>query len=145
MIENYDNPSLIDTNILVYAFDNKDLIKKRRCERLLKEIIGKKFKFYLSTQILSEFYVVTTGKTAKILEKEEAKQIVEEISEIFNILEIKKEAIIEAIRISVFHKTSFWDALIAATMLENNIFTIYTENEKDFSKITELKIINPLK
>jgi predicted nucleic acid-binding protein len=30
-------------------------------------------------------------------------------------------------------------------MLENNITTIYSENEKDFKKIKELKVINPFK
>ena len=37
------------------------------------------------------------------------------------------------------------DAVIAASMLENNIKTIYTDNEKDFRKILDLKVINPLK
>ena len=37
---------------------------------------------------------------------------------------------------------SFWDSLIAATMIENNILSIYTEKEKDF-KVPSLNVINP--
>ena len=36
-----------------------------------------------------------------------------------------------------------WDAFIAATMIENKIFNIYTENTKDFSKIDGIKARNP--
>ncbi len=37
------------------------------------------------------------------------------------------------------------DAVIAASMLENNIETIYTDNEKDFRKVLGLEVINSLK
>ena len=37
------------------------------------------------------------------------------------------------------------DAVIAASMLENNIKTIYTDNEKDFRRVLGLEVINPLK
>jgi predicted nucleic acid-binding protein len=36
-----------------------------------------------------------------------------------------------------------WDAAIAATMKENDIFEIVTENVKDFKKIPQLKVSNP--
>jgi len=42
------------------------------------------------------------------------------------------------------YKVHFWDALIAATMIENNVFTIFTENTKDFKKIKGITAINPL-
>ncbi len=38
---------------------------------------------------------------------------------------------------------SFWDSLLAATMKENNIFNIYTENIKDF-KVPWINAINPV-
>jgi predicted nucleic acid-binding protein len=40
------------------------------------------------------------------------------------------------------YEVHYWDALIAATMRENNIFCIYTENG-DFKSIPWLKVINP--
>jgi predicted nucleic acid-binding protein len=40
---------------------------------------------------------------------------------------------------------NFWDALIVATMEENSIDTIITENEKDFKKVKWIKTINPFK
>jgi predicted nucleic acid-binding protein len=47
-----------------------------------------------------------------------------------------------AIDLSNENNMSFWDSLIAATMIENNIFNIYTENVKDF-KISGINAVNP--
>ena len=57
-------------------------------------------------------------------------------------LEPKKETISKAMGISIKNNMNYWDSLIIATMIENEIFNIYTENAKDF-KIDEVKIINP--
>ena len=37
-----------------------------------------------------------------------------------------------------------FDAFLAATMLENNVRTIYTQNVKDFEIYHDLQVINPL-
>ena len=37
-----------------------------------------------------------------------------------------------------------FDAFLAATMLENNVRTIYTQNVKDFEIYHDLQAINPL-
>jgi len=43
------------------------------------------------------------------------------------------------------HRVPFWDALIAACMLENGISTIVTENEADFKRIPGITTSNPFK
>ena len=43
------------------------------------------------------------------------------------------------------YRATFWDALIAACMLEKGIKTIVTENERDFKRIPGITIINPFK
>ncbi|WP_304840718.1 hypothetical protein [Methanocalculus sp.] len=40
------------------------------------------------------------------------------------------------------HKLHFWDALLVATMVENHIHTIYTE-DAHFRKIPGITVINP--
>lgn len=42
-------------------------------------------------------------------------------------------------------KVPFWDALIAACMLENGIKIIVTENEKYFRRVAGIRVINPFK
>ena len=48
----------------------------------------------------------------------------------------------QAIELVKLYRAPFWDALIAATMLEHGIDTIVTENERDFKKIPGITIIN---
>ena len=50
--------------------------------------------------------------------------------------------VISAIDINMRYGIHYWDALLAATMRENNIFRIYTENG-DFESIPWLKVTNP--
>ena len=42
-------------------------------------------------------------------------------------------------------RAPFWDALIAACMLEHGIEVIVTENEKDFKNIAGITVVNPFK
>ena len=65
-------------------------------------------------------------------------------NELVHVLNYNAQTIKSAIGISSKHGIHYWDALLAATMKENNVFSIYTENEKDFKKIPWLKTINPL-
>ena len=51
--------------------------------------------------------------------------------------------VLKAIELVKLYRAPFWDALIAACMLEYGIGTIVTENERDFRKIPGLKVINP--
>ena len=54
----------------------------------------------------------------------------------------KITTIIRAIDINLEYNIPYYDALLAATMRENGIFNIYTENVKDF-KAVGIKAVNP--
>ncbi len=138
--------ALIDSNILVYAFDAFDAKKHRKANDFLRSAIAEK-NAMLSVQNLAEFYVnITRGNKIlkKGLSKEYSRQAVEDFMDIFPIITYGKETILDSIGIQIDFGVHFWDALLAATMLANNVKTIYTENTKDFSKIPGIKAINPL-
>lgn len=56
-----------------------------------------------------------------------------------------EKTVVEAINNQAIYGIPFWDALIVAAMEQNSLDTIITENEKDFKKISWLKVINPFK
>ena len=60
-----DNISLIDSNILVYAFDSSEKPKHKKAKELLKKCWNGERKFAVSTQNLSEFFVNATKKNRK--------------------------------------------------------------------------------
>src|SRR3989344_5665856 len=133
---------LVDSNILVYAFDSSEKEKFEKAKKFLKESMGNGNAF-LSAQNLAEFHVnITKGKNG--IRKKTSIEITEALSEQFNIVNYNEKTVVKAIETEDEHKSHFWDSLLAATMQENGIRTIYTENTRDFKKIPWIKAINPV-
>ncbi len=133
---------LLDSNILIYNYDTSDLKKHTIAKNLVDKCWKKEQKFSLSTQNLSEFFSVVTSK--KILTKKEAAKILSDIVNFSGWKKIKlnHKTVLEAARISDEHNMSYWDSLLAATMRQNGVFNIYTENVQDF-KVRWLNAVNP--
>ena len=136
---------LLDSNILIYAYDSTEKEKHVIAKNLLAECWKRNKIYALSVQNISEFFVVTTKKISNPIKPDEMKANIQDIITFsnFNILNINKNSVLSAIEISSNNNLSYWDALIASVMKENGISTIVTENDKDFNKITGLKVINP--
>lgn len=141
-----DEICLIDTNILVYAYDKSEGKKHEICKRLIDECWRLQEKYSISIQNLSEFYVVITKKIEYPVPTETAKEIIGDIIEFQNwmVINYDMHTILSAIELNTVYEVHYWDALIATTMRENKIFSIYTE-DNDFKKIPWLNVINPLK
>ena len=135
---------LIDTNILVYASEKENNAKNQKAKELVNRCWKGEDTFAVSSQNLAEFVYVTTRKAK--LNLDEAKTFTGFIINFhgFKKIEYNADTVLSAIEIANEFKTSFWDSLLAATMRENGIFNIYTENISDF-KIPWIKAVNPLK
>lgn len=140
-----DEAILLDTNILVYAYDIFDRKKHEKCKKLVEEAFSGEKRFAVSNQILSELFFVLTKKLKKPFPAEEAGIIVSGIIESINWIKINysHETVKNAVAISQKRNISIWDSLIAATATENGITGIYTENTKDFKEIPGISAINP--
>ena len=79
-----DEICLIDTNILVYAYDESEGKKHEICKRLIDECWRLREKYSISIQNLSEFYVVITKKVEKPVPMKTAKEIIGDIIEFQN-------------------------------------------------------------
>jgi len=135
---------LLDSNILVYAYDvdagKKHEIAKTFLEKCYK---GEKV-FALSIQNLNEFYTIVTTKIENPLKKEIALERINSFLNFhgFRILTPSQKTISLAIHLNKSSGIHYWDCFLAATMLENRIFHIYTENTKDFT-FTGITAKNP--
>lgn len=137
--------AVLDTNILAYAYDKSDPRRRKVCEGLVRSGFEGESPYYVSNQVLGELYVVLTRKVAKPLPREEAGLIVSAFVESpkwgklnYNQLTVKR-ALEDLRTINI----SFWDVLIAETMKEAGVSTLYTENAKDFRKIPWIEVVNP--
>jgi predicted nucleic acid-binding protein len=137
---------LIDTNILVYAYDSSETKKHDRCKAVLKEV-WEKGGGVITLQNLMEFFVVVTMKVEKPLPIVQARAIIEDIllSRKWTVIDRDVSTFLKATELVSMYGRHFWDSLIAACMLENDIQEIVTENTKDFSDIPGISVSNPLK
>ncbi|CAG0988796.1 hypothetical protein METP2_02442 [Methanosarcinales archaeon] len=140
-----DELALIDSNLLTYVFDEGEPEKREICNELVADCWKRKRDFAVSVQNLSEFYVVVTKKISNPIPAKVAKDFIELIIDFhgWHVLNYNAQTIKSAIGISTTNGIHYWDALLAATMKENNVFSIYTENDMDFKKVPWLKTINP--
>jgi predicted nucleic acid-binding protein len=136
---------LLDTNVLVYAYD---VSEKRRCEiaKALVDVVWDSGGGVVTFQNLSEFFFAVTRKVQKPVPIVDAKTIVSDISRSSRWMVIDRNAgtLMKAMDIGN-NRAPFWDALIAACMLEHGIEVIVTENEKDFKNIPGITVMNPFK
>ncbi len=134
---------LVDSNLIVYAYEKEESIKKERAKELLNQCLSGEREFAISSQNLSEFVSVTTKKGK--LSIDEAKNFVIKMTQFrgFKKINYSTATIPDALDFVQQFKMSFWDSLLVATMRENGIFNIYTENVKDF-KMSWINAVNPL-
>jgi predicted nucleic acid-binding protein len=135
---------LIDTNILVYAYDISEDTKHETAKHLLRQI-WEDGGGVVCVQNLMEFFVVITKKVESPMTVAEAKTIVDDIakSDSWRVIDRDIHTFLDAIDLVSQHHVHVWDATIAACMRENGITDIVTENKKDFEMISDIHVIFP--
>ncbi len=137
-------PALVDTNILCYAFDISEPDKRAAARRLLERVFQNEETLVVSVQNLAEFAVVTREKMENPLPDDIITRFIEDIIAFDGWTVVRYDAgtVTRAIGISRAAHIHFWDALLVATMHEQGIDTIWSE-DAHFSKIAGLVVKNP--
>lgn len=141
-----DDEPLVDTNVLVHAYVLLDA-RKHALARELLLTIWRDGGGLTTLQNLCEFFAVVTKRIAQPMRIEHAESIVKQIihSTKWRVLDRREGTALHGIELVKLRRLPFWDALIAACMLENGIHTIVTENERDFTRIPGITVTNPFK
>ena len=131
-----------DTNILVYAFDNRDPVKQKISQNLL-ETIGSTGNLTLSTQVLQEFFVTITRKLKPPFSIATAHELVENFI-YYPLVQVTPTHILNAIQRHEREKVSFWDALIIEAALHSHCTILLSEDMQSNQLIeNRLLIHNP--
>ena len=142
---------LLDTNLLVYSA-NIACDFNQRASEIMDKVISGDVKACICLQNLNEFFSTITN----------IKRVETPLSSVEAILEIKKYIELESLLKISFTQRSLiflcelverykvtgqdiYDLKIVATMIEHEIKTIITANEKDFLRYSEVEVINPFK
>lgn len=131
----------VDTNILVYAFDQLEGEKHFKAVRLV-ESLWETRSGCLSIQVLQEFHSAVTRPRAKTFSLKESQEIIRSFA-YWEVYSAKPNDILQAISIQEKNILSFWDALIIQTAISSGCQSLYTEDFSNGRIIDGVKIINP--
>jgi predicted nucleic acid-binding protein len=130
--------AFVDTNVLVYAFDDADPAKRDRARWLLADDVP----LVISAQVIGEFYVVVTRKLAIPLSEAHASAAVDELLRL-PVVPIDAELTRAAVSTSRAAQLSYWDALIIEAAAAAGCDRVLTEDLAAGSTIRSVRVENP--
>ena len=129
--------AFLDTNILIYAFD-QDQIKKQRAMHLIAQ------GHHISIQVLNELSNVCFKKLK--LQPSQILSIIDLLEKMADILDFNSQTIRHAIELKQRYKLQYYDSLIIATALIAKCDTLYSEDLQHGLVIdNQLQVINPFR
>lgn len=136
-----DDKIFLDTNILCYLYDCRDLAKQNRAQKIFNELLALGT-IQISVQVLQEFCNVCLNKIHIPNEK------VHEYLKLFAQLPVylnDSQTILSALEIKDKTQFSFWDSLILVAAEETECNMLLSEDLNDGQVVNGLRIINPFK
>ena len=130
-----------DTNVLIYAVDPGAPAKQERALRLYAQAIQER-SFVISTQILAEFYSVSTRGKRPLLEHSQARAQVAALAR-QRVIAATPKMIVDATARVEQHQMHWWDALLVEAALSVGALTLYTEDLQHGQRLGNMTIINP--
>ncbi len=132
----------MDTNIVVYSFDDRMPDKKNRSLALIADAL-QTGNGIISWQVIQEFLNVATRKFKVPLKPEDSKlylqKVLHPLCQVFPNLDIYQDAL----DLQGKTKYPFYDALILAGALREGCTILYTEDMQDGYQVGGLRIVNP--
>jgi len=133
--------TFLDTNILVYAYDEHEPEKQIRAQTLLRTAIQEE-SAVLSVQVLGEFFVVVTRRIKEPLSANDAEKIIDALS-ILPVVEIDLTLVKRAIATKTRYRISYWDLLIVAAAERAGCSTILSEDLNHGQEYNGVLVENP--
>jgi len=137
--------ALVDTNILVYAYEPAGADPKAiKAKRTLSErvLAGDG---YVSVQNLAELSSVCLTKLRPPLPPATVKDLVRDIRTALTVLQPNASTVEAALAGVDKHRFSFWDAMLWAIAKENSLNEVLSEDFQDGRVIEGVRFTNPLK
>jgi len=133
---------LVDTNILLYAYDRGETAKQPLALALLDRLVDHDLGV-LTPQVLAEFFVNATNKLRPPLTLGEAYIRIQNYLLSWEVLDINGAIVLEAIRGARTYQMTYWDAQIWASAKMNQISIVISEDFGDGVMIENVRFANP--
>lgn len=131
--------AFVDTNVFVYAVDDSEPAKQQTARELLASIDP-----VISTQVVGEFFVVTSRTLGRGRRTEEARARAARLLDL-EVLAIDGDLVGRAIEGSVAWDLSYWDALIVCAAEAAGCARLLTEDLGDGRTYGSVAVENPFR
>ncbi|MBI3929923.1 MAG: PIN domain-containing protein [Armatimonadetes bacterium] len=131
----------VDTNILVYAYDNTGGPRHVQARDLITRL-WKSGDGALSVQVLKEFYAVVTRKISNPLSPTQARERLRNLS-LWRVDIHSASDIVSASELSELHTISFWDALIVQSACKLGATRLWSEDLQTGRRFGDTEICTP--
>ena len=140
-------PGIVDANVLVYAMD-ADAPQHAASRALLQAARDPSTTFYVTSQVLCEFYSIVTNarRVPKPRSPADAIGAISGLLAFLHVLPIPASAVegwLDLLRRRPVTGGDVFDFQLVATMLANDVPRIYTFNAKDFESFPEIAAVTP--
>ena len=131
----------VDTNVLVYAADDHDPVKRDRARAWLSACWQRRCG-RISTQVLSEYYTVIRRKFPTPVAAGDARAEIRRL-QAWQPWQIDHHTMEAAWAVEARQRFHFWDALMVAAALQQGCTLLLTEDVQHDQRIDALRIVNP--
>jgi predicted nucleic acid-binding protein len=131
----------IDTNILIYAHDPRDVNKQKIAITLIESLTDA----VLLWQVACEYLSASRKLEPLGYSKKEAWQDIYDLRKVWTTIIPGWSVLEKTEQLLNKYSLSFWDAMLIATCIENKVANLYSEDFSGYVDIENLKIINPFK
>jgi predicted nucleic acid-binding protein len=135
-------PVLVDTNVLVYFYDQNSPDKQERASATLNQLqqtgLGR-----LSVQNLAEFVNAAMRKLDPPLTATQACEHASLFAASWTVLDLTPQIVLEAARGVRDHRLAYYDAQIWALARLNQIRVVFSEDFQDGQILEGVRFVNP--
>lgn len=132
----------IDTNVLVYSFDDSTPLKKERSIALIQGALETGMGI-ISTQVIQEFLNVATHKFAVPMKLDDRRAylrfVLNPLCQIYPNLSLYETCL----DLQAETRYSFFDSLIIAAAIQGGCELLYSEDLQEGQEVRGIKIVNP--
>lgn len=133
---------LIDTNVLIYAYDPRVRPKQETALALLRRL-SVNGRGRISTQVLGEFYAAGTRELDPPLSPAEAAEQIVALAAAWPVLVVTPLVVLEAARGASGHRLHYWDAQLWATARLNQVPLVLSEDFPHEQMLEGVRFLDP--
>ena len=132
----------LDTNVLIYSFDDNDANKTKRASGLIREVLATN-KGVISYQVVQEFLNFGLRRAANPMTTREAEVYLDRVLRPLLFVQSSPSLFAEALHLHGRYQLAWYDSLIVAAAMQANCDVLYSEDLQNGQRFGKMQVKNP--